>query len=153
MELWHQVAGLLTLDDRVPFGRRSGRNTLLLDLHRMLLWYVSGAMLRFGKCVTGRGRTGAGTEVCFDDGGFAGGDALMAADGNRPVIRGYTFPDLKLHYGQTCYRAVSECELDDRLRRVGREVCGGELQLGFCPLQPALVYWYALQRASSSTVR
>ena len=31
------AAGLLTLDDRVPFGRRSGRNTLLLDLHRMLL--------------------------------------------------------------------------------------------------------------------
>lgn len=140
-------SGLLQDYDLQPVVRRFGHATI--SIHRAALVEVlAGALppdtIRLGKRCAAVAADAAGVTLRFEDGSEERGDLLIGADGVRSIVRDQLFPPVALRYsGQTCYRGVADMELPAGLEHTCWEVWGGPWRVGFSPIGPRSVYWFA----------
>src|SRR5439155_19418802 len=114
------------------------------ELVRVLADALPPDALHLGRRCAAVEPDGDGVIVRFADGTQVRGDALIAADGIRSVVREQFFPGVTLRYsGATCYRGIADLDLPPDLAHVCWEVWGGEARLGFSAVGPGQVYWFA----------
>ncbi|SEL49072.1 2-polyprenyl-6-methoxyphenol hydroxylase [Aquimarina amphilecti] len=85
-------------------------------------------------------------ELYFEDGSVVNTNSIIGADGINSKIRKQLFPNSKLRYsGQTCWRGVSNYNLDAQLESVGFTLWGKKLQFGVSKISEGKVYWFAVK--------
>jgi len=72
--------------------------------------------------------------------------SIIGADGINSAVRKQLFPESKLRYsGQTCWRGVSNYELDPSLASTGFTLWGKKLQFGVSKIAQGKTYWFAVK--------
>jgi 2-polyprenyl-6-methoxyphenol hydroxylase-like FAD-dependent oxidoreductase len=114
------------------------------ELHDALLSALPPGALRLGHRAT-RVEAGAeGVVLHFADGSQASGDALVAADGLRSVVREAVAPGaVPLFSGITCWRGVADARPVRIAPDRAEELWGGDCIFGIVPIAQGRVYWYA----------
>jgi len=85
-------------------------------------------------------------KVNFTDGSFINTDSIIGADGINSMIRKQLFPNSKLRYsGQTCWRGISDYNIESELESVGFTLWGKKLQFGVSKISEGKVYWFAVK--------
>ncbi len=72
--------------------------------------------------------------------------SIIGADGINSNVRKQLFPDSKIRYsGQTCWRGISDYNLDNDLESVGFTLWGKKLQFGVSKISDGKIYWFAVK--------
>ncbi|MBQ4804669.1 FAD-dependent monooxygenase [Aquimarina sp. MMG015] len=116
-------------------------------LQQILYKYVQEENIRLGKefkkYLENREKS---YELHFGDGSVVNTNSIIGADGINSKIRKQLFPNSKLRYsGQTCWRGISNYNLDAQLESVGFTLWGKKLQFGVSKISEGKVYWFAVK--------
>lgn len=85
-------------------------------------------------------------KVNFTDNSFVNTNSIIGADGINSKVRNQLFPNSKLRYsGQTCWRGVSDYNIESELESVGFTLWGQKLQFGVSKISEGKVYWFAVK--------
>ncbi len=85
-------------------------------------------------------------KVNFADDSFVSTDSIIGADGINSKVRKQLFPNSKLRYsGQTCWRGVSNYNIESELESVGFTLWGKKLQFGVSKISEGKIYWFAVK--------
>ena len=85
-------------------------------------------------------------KVNFTDSSFIETDSIIGADGINSKVRTQLFPNSKLRYsGQTCWRGISNYNIESELESVGFTLWGEKLQFGVSKISEGKVYWFAVK--------
>ncbi len=85
-------------------------------------------------------------KVHFTDNTSVITNAIIGADGIHSKVRKQIFPSSKIRYsGQTCWRGISNYDLDLNLDSVGFTLWGKKLQFGVSKLEDGKTYWFAVK--------
>ncbi|WP_108808648.1 FAD-dependent monooxygenase [Aquimarina spinulae] len=85
-------------------------------------------------------------KVNFTDGTSIQTRSIIGADGINSGVRKQLFPNSKIRYtGQTCWRGVSDYNLNSELQSVGFTLWGQKFQFGISKISEGKVYWFAVK--------
>lgn len=85
--------------------------------------------------------------VTFKDGSNVTSDYVIGADGINSRVRQQLFPEsLQRYSGQTCWRGISEIELDQQYHHRVYELWGDQVRLGFSRITNGQYYWFAVAK-------
>ena len=77
------------------------------DLHEALLSVLPGDIIHRSRKLVGLDERGGRVTLTFEDGGRAGADAVIGADGVHSIVRDIIIgPDAPVHKGRIAYRAI-----------------------------------------------
>ncbi len=127
-----------------------GYSTLAIHrgtLQRILYNYASSQYITLGKEFKAFKRLNANLiHVDFVDGTNALTNALIGADGLNSKVRKQLFPKSNTRYtGQTCWRGISNTEIDQQLSHVGFTFWGQQLEFGISKIAKGKTYWFAVK--------
>lgn len=87
----------------------------------------------------------AKVKLYFSDASQYDTDFLIGADGIHSRIRKQLYPGSELRYsGQTCWRGISDNELDPKHIHLAAELWGKQIRFGFSRINKNSVYWFAV---------
>ncbi len=90
--------------------------------------------------------SGNSLKVNFTDNSFVETNSIIGADGINSKVRKQLFPNSKLRYsGQTCWRGISDYNIESELESVGFTLWGQKLQFGVSKISEGKVYWFAVK--------
>ncbi|WP_024770957.1 FAD-dependent monooxygenase [Aquimarina macrocephali] len=85
-------------------------------------------------------------KVNFTDGTSIQTKSIIGADGINSSVRKQLFPNSKIRYsGQTCWRGISDYDLNSELKSVGFTLWGQKFQFGISKISDGKVYWFAVK--------
>lgn len=85
-------------------------------------------------------------KINFQDSSSVNTESIIGADGINSNVRKQLFPKSTLRYsGQTCWRGVSDFEIDSQLASTGFTLWGKKLQFGVSKLKQGKTYWFAVK--------
>lgn len=118
------------------------------DLHKKLMQIVGETNIITGKSCTNVRQEGEKVVAEFEDGTFAEGNALIAADGIHSPVRKQLVPASVIRYsGYTCWRGVVDMNPADMDMNQFSETWGKNGRFGIVPLAGNRVYWFATKNA------
>ncbi|GGN94845.1 FAD-dependent oxidoreductase [Saccharibacillus kuerlensis] len=124
------------------------------DLHQILLSALPPGTVEWGKSFSRLEQRDNCVRAVFDDGSYAEGDLLVAADGIYSGVRQQLVPAETYRYaGYTCWRGVVSGDHLPGLSPHFIETWGTKGRFGIVPLPQNKVYWYALINARQSDPR
>ncbi|KZS39027.1 hypothetical protein AWE51_10695 [Aquimarina aggregata] len=117
------------------------------ELQEILYKYVQQENIELGKEFKEYAQDSEKSiRLYFIDGSHVNTNAIIGADGIKSKIRKQLFPNSKLRYsGQTCWRGISNYDLDPLLESVGFTLWGEKLQFGVSKISNGKVYWFAVK--------
>lgn len=84
-------------------------------------------------------------KVTFEDQTSIETDFLIGADGIHSKVRNQLFPQSKTRYsGQTCWRGISDFQLNEDYEHRGIESWGNQIRFGLSQVAKNKVYWFAV---------
>jgi 2-polyprenyl-6-methoxyphenol hydroxylase-like FAD-dependent oxidoreductase len=90
-------------------------------------------------------------KVNFTDGTSIQTKSIIGADGINSNVRKKLFPNSKLRYsGQTCWRGISDYNIENELGSVGFTLWGKKLQFGVSKISEGKVYWFAVKLSEAN---
>ena len=73
--------------------------------------------------------------------------SIIGADGIHSSVRKLVFSESKTRYtGQTCWRGISNFELDKNFKNAAFEMWGDQVRFGFSSVSKTKVYWFAVAK-------
>lgn len=117
-------------------------------LHGILLDALPKNVVHWGKEGVGFAQSEDQISVQFANHSWETFDLLVAADGLHSPLRHQLFPRSTPRYsGQTSWRAISHCRIDDTWRGCNWESWGDGVRFGMVELADGKTYWYAVAKA------
>lgn len=121
------------------------------DLHQILLSALPPDTVEWGKTFSRLEQKDNRVRAIFDDGSYAEGDLLAAADGIYSKVRQQLVAKEPYRYaGYTCWRGVVSGDDLPGLSAHFIETWGTKGRFGIVPLPNNQVYWYAVINARQS---
>jgi len=139
--------------------KRFGAPTIVIhraDLSQILLDAYRGELhlgKTFSHCEESDESEESGDTIIahFEDGGRAGSDLLICADGIHSRLRQSWFPNSRpLYAGYTAWRAIVQFE-HQQVGNLWGELLGRGIRFGITPLSQGRIYWYAAQNLPEAT--
>lgn len=73
--------------------------------------------------------------------------SIIGADGIHSSVRKLLFSESQTRYtGQTCWRGISNFELDKNFKHAAYEMWGDQVRFGFSGISKTKVYWFAVAK-------
>ncbi|WP_298486746.1 FAD-dependent monooxygenase [uncultured Maribacter sp.] len=92
-------------------------------------------------------------KINFTDGSFVNTNSIIGADGINSNVRKQLFPKSKIRYsGQTCWRGISDYNIENELASVGFTLWGKKLQFGVSKISEGKVYWFAVKLSEPNLI-
>ena len=92
-------------------------------------------------------------KINFTNGTSIETKSIIGADGINSNVRKQLFPNSKLRYsGQTCWRGISNYNLNSNLESVGFTLWGKKLQFGISKISNGKVYWFAVKLSEPNLI-
>ena len=115
-------------------------------LQQILIDKIPKEKLHLGKSFESFNELPDGTiEIHFEDNSTYQTDYLIGADGIHSKVRKQMFPQSQIrHSRQTCWRGVSNFQLDAAFQHRGIELWGNQIRFGMSKLSESKVYWFAV---------
>ncbi|WP_281991684.1 FAD-dependent monooxygenase [Aquimarina aggregata] len=124
------------------------------ELQEILYKYVQQENIELGKEFKEYAQDSEKSiRLYFIDGSHVNTNAIIGADGIKSKIRKQLFPNSKLRYsGQTCWRGISNYDLDPLLESIGFTLWGEKLQFGVSKISNGKVYWFAVKMSQPNLI-
>jgi len=140
--------------DMHPIRQEFGFTTVAIHraaLQAELLRAIPGEKLSLNKIFDAFQENKDGTlSIHFQDGSRAVADYLIGADGIHSGVRQQLFPQGQLRYaGQSCWRGIAQLSLGDTYQHRGIEAWGGQHRIGWSPIGPNQIYWFAVSQQAA----
>ncbi len=137
------------------FSDQLGNKTIAIHrarLQQILYDHVPKEQIFFGQSFTKIEKQQERVLIDFTS-GYQEFDLVLGADGIHSQVREWIHPNAHKRYsGQTCWRGISEMNLNGDWQGAGREAWGKEIRFGFSPISDKEVYWFAVKNEASGGV-
>lgn len=91
-------------------------------------------------------------KINFEDKTSVESNFLIGADGINSKVRTQLFPTSKKRYsGQTCWRGITEIDMEEKYQHRGYELWGNQIRFGISQVAKGKVYWFAVKLAEENS--
>jgi 2-polyprenyl-6-methoxyphenol hydroxylase-like FAD-dependent oxidoreductase len=91
-------------------------------------------------------------KINFEDKTSIESNFLIGADGINSKVRTQLFPTSKKRYsGQTCWRGITEIDMEEQYQHRGYELWGNQIRFGISQVAKGKVYWFAVKLAEENS--
>lgn len=131
----------------------SDKNFSIASIHRAKLQTIltealPQGILNLGKEYISHEYVSDKVRVTFSGGHTEEADVVLAADGIHSKVRQNLFPESSLRYsGVTCWRGISEGDIDPQLKATCMEAWGKKIRFGFSTIGDNQIYWFAVKNS------